>query len=317
MEVLRGVVEEGLKERREGVLVGGGHNDEDEDDIDADKTQHHLAQSTGSSASSRSPSSSRAPSPLASRPPARRPTRGNRLQESTNGPAPPFIDIHEITRITEELEERRSERSLTTSSRSSRAPSRQSNNDSEDLSRSSSSSHSGDDREVARMTRRAAPGKVVQSEAGPSTLPTQRVGSLRDRDTKTTRKPSRTAPAPRDRAREHDRQQDTDLPRVRGAHLEQLFYAAPPHDPRTCTVCHNPANQGHKRGSDDEPIPGWLRNAVKAKRRTRDGEVDEGFDENSDEFQRDVRADGDELPPQTVLVKVLKELEDDFTHYKL
>lgn len=337
VEVLRGVVEEGLKERRdirEGSPADGAHEDDEEDvEVEANKTRHDLAQSTGSSTTSRSQGSLRAGSPFATvnRQPSRRSPQDNPLQESTDNDAPPFLDLREITRITEELEERRSERSLTVShnsSKSSRAPSRLTNDDSGELSQSqsSSSSHSGEDREVARMTGRVASGKVVECEAGPSTLPSQRdrlpPNSQHERDTRQIqpRKPSRMVP--------NDQDREPDLPRVHGTHVERLFYAAPAHDPQTCTVCHKPSNYNRRHGSGtrkdgEEAVPDWLRNAVKAKRRARDGEDDEGFDEDSDEFHRDrdgrVAGDegGDTLPPQTVLVKVLKELEDDFTHYKL
>lgn len=48
---------------------------------------------------------------------------------------------------------------------------------------------------------------------------------------------------------------------------------------------------------------------------------DEGFAEESPKLgtkgkERERPAEDDRLPPQTVLVRVLRELEDDFTHYK-
>ena len=47
-------------------------------------------------------------------------------------------------------------------------------------------------------------------------------------------------------------------------------------------------------------------------RRSTDANDDEGYVEGDEEVEVDVRRP----PPQTVLVKVVRELEDDFSHYK-
>ena len=80
--------------------------------------------------------------------------------------------------------------------------------------------------------------------------------------------------------------------------MERLFFSAPPHDERTCTAC-------HRKKSASPGTPSWLRAAAeKEKRATLPARIESIAD------------DGDKPPPQTVLTKVVRELEDDFTHYK-
>lgn len=114
------------------------------------------------------------------------------------------------------------------------------------------------------------------------------------------------------RASERARQADKDtqrassplspaLPQIRGERLEQLFYAAPEHNSRTCRVC-------HRRRRTDGPTsvgPTVPTNA--------DGEVKFCA---GDERRIAEIAKQSGVPPQTVLARVLRELEDDFTHYK-
>jgi hypothetical protein len=101
-----------------------------------------------------------------------------------------------------------------------------------------------------------------------------------------------------------------------------MFFSAPEHNARTCTVCHR------RRHDDVAPRPLWYpaskgRNVTVADA----NDEDEGFEEGSgaengqggpaanlDFLGKDARHD--DLPAQTVLVRVLRELEDDFTHYK-
>jgi hypothetical protein len=70
------------------------------------------------------------------------------------------------------------------------------------------------------------------------------------------------------------------------------------HDARTCRAC---AGRGRTRvptvGHGGEAEPGWLRNVGVHARAAKDGGAPP-------------------LPPQTVLARVVRELEDDFAHFK-
>ncbi|KIM72446.1 hypothetical protein PILCRDRAFT_829734 [Piloderma croceum F 1598] len=114
------------------------------------------------------------------------------------------------------------------------------------------------------------------------------------------------------------------FPQICGGHLERLFFSALEHNAKTCMVCHR------RRRQPD--LPSWIPRA-----RVEDADTDdedEGFVEGPNVqfrgkgkqrehvmFSQDPtqwRWDGERagLPPQTVLARVLRELEDDFTHYK-
>jgi hypothetical protein len=104
------------------------------------------------------------------------------------------------------------------------------------------------------------------------------------------------------------------FPRIRGTQLERLFFSAPEHNERTCTTCCRRTKVRNVRDDRHEP--------ERARERERAGwrlggsaparEDDEGYVEGDDELDIDPRRP----PPQTVLVKVVRELEDDFAHYK-
>jgi len=105
-----------------------------------------------------------------------------------------------------------------------------------------------------------------------------------------------------------------------------MFFSAPEHNSKTCTVCNR------RRYRDVAPRPLWYPASKGHNVTVADAnDEDEGFGEGSveggegrnapegaavnlDFLNRDAR--NGHLPPQTVLVRVLRELEDDFTHYK-
>ncbi|KAG8736444.1 hypothetical protein FRC10_009315 [Ceratobasidium sp. 414] len=111
--------------------------------------------------------------------------------------------------------------------------------------------------------------------------------------------------------------QSPPFPRIRGAQLERLFFSVPEHDERTCTAC-----CGRRRVRivrNDKHEPERVRERERANWRlggeagaTRRPDDDEGYVEGDEEVEVDMRRP----PPQTVLVKVVRELEDDFAHYK-
>lgn len=113
------------------------------------------------------------------------------------------------------------------------------------------------------------------------------------------------------------------MPQIRGERLERLFHAAPAHNERTCGVCHrrkrsskhHSSSHPHRRHSSARQHH-HQEEDVEEEERLLDGDAGECQFVNGDErFIADIaRRRG--IPPQTVLARVLRELEDDFTHYK-
>ena len=133
------------------------------------------------------------------------------------------------------------------------------------------------------------------------------------------------------RRRLSDDEVNTPFPQIRGARLERLFFNAPDHNSKTCNVCfRRRANCGEGRAVS----PTWLPSRLERHRdddeagAEDDEDEDEGFAEGSDDVEdrrngqanRHIPFAGqgtqNGTPPQTVLTKVIRELEDDFTHYK-
>ncbi|KAH9480153.1 hypothetical protein JR316_0006750 [Psilocybe cubensis] len=145
---------------------------------------------------------------------------------------------------------------------------------------------------------------------------------------------------------ELDEALETPFPQIRGERLERLFFSAPEHNAKTCTVCYRRRNR-ERAGSfgSNETSPGhssshsWSRPAA---RRQDQGYEDEGYEgsegaapardsgsgNNGKGKQREYVAFSEDIrhwqrvgqtygvPPQTVVARVIRELEDDFTHYK-
>lgn len=98
--------------------------------------------------------------------------------------------------------------------------------------------------------------------------------------------------------------------------MERLFFSAPEHNARTCAVCHRRKRGDERRRvhqdeaeafrKEEEAVKAYLRNvAQRGKSKEKRGEG-----------QSEAGTEGDRLPPQTVLARVVRELEDDFSHYK-
>jgi hypothetical protein len=225
-----------------------------------------------------------------------------------------YVEDSELERISVELEERRSERSRSSSRLGSSV--------------SSNGSH-----------RAPSVASSVGSARNPLiTAPPERattLDSLRQRRRQASRssvpiitqdhRPPAPTPA---HARERHHAGEVPFPQIRGARLERMFFSAPEHNSKTCTVCNR------RRYREAAPRPLWYPASKGHNVTVADvSDEDEGFGEGSviedgegrrlsqggpavnlDFLNRDSR-DG-HLPPQTVLVRVLRELEDDFTHYK-
>ncbi|KAL5482601.1 hypothetical protein ACEPAI_9195 [Sanghuangporus weigelae] len=107
------------------------------------------------------------------------------------------------------------------------------------------------------------------------------------------------------------------FPQIRGEHLERLFFSAPAHNEKTCRVCHRHLRPGSIE--DEFDFPSWLppRKRVKIdKDDDRRGMYGVNSEDEHQTQKNRAPFSEDRLPPQTVLARVLRELEDDFTHYK-
>ncbi|KAH8825022.1 centrosome microtubule-binding domain of Cep57-domain-containing protein [Flagelloscypha sp. PMI_526] len=145
--------------------------------------------------------------------------------------------------------------------------------------------------------------------------------------------PRPTAPTPK-HAAAHRPTTPPPFPQIRGEHMERLFFSAPPHDSVTCKVCHRQrvATSGDGDAtSDGDDIREQVRTKVPSRRdkemrkAARDALPSPLLDDDDEEanndgrqwdtkWRREARKLG--VPPQTVVARVIRELEDDFTHYK-
>ncbi|KAG9013566.1 hypothetical protein FRB90_005880 [Tulasnella sp. 427] len=89
------------------------------------------------------------------------------------------------------------------------------------------------------------------------------------------------------------------VPDLRSKQAERLFFGKTNHDESTCTKCHR-----RRKDRSEAHHEEWLATFLRRRSRTatQDGNV--------------VDVDVDRLPPQTVLARVVRELEDEFTHHK-
>ncbi|KAG2034860.1 hypothetical protein BDR03DRAFT_963866 [Suillus americanus] len=298
IEVLRNVVEEGLNERRmareqQSQLV------EEEDEVSLLDQSH------------------RDPEPVT--------TRAD-FQSARR-----FVDVDELTRISEDLEERRSERSSCGSpSLSSRHSSRSHPGDMTRLTGSDDSRRqatrrepSGDD-DVAPLTQTSEDLEEQRSEgssSGSASLSLRHGSRPVDMThARVIESEDRKRPVTRRETLKDD--EAAPFPRIRSGRLENLFFSAPKHNSGTCTRCNhrsartgNHANTKATRPSQGQapPLNDQGPNAqVKTnplEPRANAFEPD-GIDSYEAIFQ------GDKLPPQTVLARVLRELEEEFTHHK-
>ena len=228
-----------------------------------------------------------------------------------------YVEDSELERISIELEERRSERSRS----SSRLGSSVSSNGSHRAPSVASSVGSAHNPLIATHPSERA--------ATLDSLHQRRRQASRSSAPITRQDPRLPAPTPA-HGRERHHTGEFPFPQIRGARLERMFFSAPEHNSKTCTVCNRrryretaprplwyPASKGHNVTVADvsDEDEGFGEGSVKEDGGGRkSSQVSQGAAVNLDFLNGDSR-DG-HLPPQTVLVRVLRELEDDFTHYK-
>ena len=343
VEVLKGVVEEGLKERR---MLREQSTASAEDDqrsvhathtaLDANARQLHKEESEESSEESEDESvedSITASRSLLIRPsPATdKTTRTDYATVGTQSQVTrPFVTDEELERISVELSERRSERSRASSVAGS----------TKSLPRSLTYVTDRPTSPFLRGSAQSAPPDLARSERNSSPELDPRIPDPRYRVDRTTapippgpapgtptdrRNPRRGRREDKEKAQDHaalEELESSPFPQIRGERLERLFFSAPDHNSRSCNVCNR-----RKRNHEDKVYgkrPSWLLSRFATDMRSRmpgvgiDGD-DEGFAEGMDEeiMIRERRwQERDRDPPQTVLMRVVRELEDDFTHYK-
>ncbi|KAI9465634.1 hypothetical protein BJY52DRAFT_1245223 [Lactarius psammicola] len=319
VEVLKGVVEEGLRERRERSLSNShdGPQDHGPDvsqeqnigDFNAEEGRDEDEDEDGSPNSQQDADDYEIEDvqpALARRALLERTIRtdhatfGSTPMTGNEGHARRYVDHDEVERISVELEERRSERSRS----SSRLGSSLSSNGSHRASSVASSIGSARSSRIPESpAERAATPDVIRQQRRRVSSPPPAVQGSRP-----------CAPTPAHAARERHTAEETPFPQIRGARLERMFFSAPEHNAKTCTAAQRPlwypASKGRKvtvadAGEEDE---GFEEGSIA------DGERAQGATMNLDFLDKAPRSDN--LPPQTVLVRVLRELEDDFTHYK-
>lgn len=341
VEVLKGVVEEGLKERRmlREQSTASGEDDQrsvptPQAALDANTRQLHKEESEDEESEDESVEDSITASRSLLIRPSPATDKTTRTDYATVGTQSqitrPFVTDEELERISVELSERRSERSRASSVAGS----------TKSLPRSLTYVTDRPTSPFLRGSAQSAPPDLARSERNSSPELDPRIPDPRYRVDRTMA-PMPPGPAPgtpadrrnprRGRREEKEKAEDhaaleelesSPFPQIRGERLERLFFSAPDHNSRSCNVCNR-----RKRNHEDKASgrrPSWLLGRFATDMRSRIPGVgvdcdDEGFAEGMDEeiMARERRLQERERdPPQTVLMRVVRELEDDFTHYK-
>ena len=343
VEVLKGVVEEGLKERR--MLREQSTAATEDDQRTGHSSQAALGVNARQSCDEESEESSEESedesvedSISASRSLLIRPSttadKTARTDYATVGTQSqitrPFVTDEELERISLELSERRSERSRASSIAGS----------TKSLPRSLTYVTDRPASPFLRGSAQSAPPDLARSERHSSPELDPRIPDPRYRVSRTTgpvpsgstARPPANKRDPRQGRRE-DEEKDQDhvaleevesspFPQIRGERLERLFFSAPDHNAKSCNVCNR--RKRNYEGKASGRRPPWLLSRFATDMRSRMPGVgtdddDEGFAEcmGDDMMARERRwHERDRDPPQTVLTRVVRELEDDFTHYK-
>lgn len=340
VEVLKGVVEEGLKERRMlreqsvATTEEGQHTVDSAQAVLSAKIQQPCKEESEES-SEESEDESVEDSISASRSqltrPSPAPDRTTRTDYATVGTQSqatrPFVTDEELERISVELSERRSERSRASSVASSV----------KSLPKSLTYVTERPDSPFLRGSAQSAPPDLARSEHRSSPELDPRIPDPRYRITRTTPpRPTARAPAEQfvacqdlkqdeEKAQDHaalEELESSPFPQIRGERLERLFFTAPDHNAKSCNVCNRRKRNHEDKVNGKRPL--WLLSRFAADMKSRMPGIrldrdDEGFAEGLEEeiMARERKwQERDRDPPQTVLMRVVRELEDDFTHYK-
>ncbi|KZT40670.1 hypothetical protein SISSUDRAFT_1127122 [Sistotremastrum suecicum HHB10207 ss-3] len=236
-----------------------------------------------------------------------------------------FIDETELSRVQSDIDERRSE-----ASQGSRSQ------DPFDLPSAAQSPRDDLDKGTTYPTTNpiplAGPSGYVHTPGGGH----RPAKSMSERVLAGTKPPTPQPNAQRDRheeapttptSRQEPLKPETPFPQIRGRHMERLFFTVPEHDAARCSACHRKKRTSSMR-SERLDTPQWLKQANFLDDGVQVRPPDRNIQENvqarnsSPEERRATKEQGgsghndQKLPPQTVLARVLRELEDDFAHYK-
>ncbi|KAG7442993.1 uncharacterized protein BT62DRAFT_904157 [Guyanagaster necrorhizus] len=336
VEVLRGVVEEGLKERRAAreaseatrsriMVVESAIEQQGTSTVEEHGRGEEVLEE-GNSAEEEDDFGLASTSRTGGAPDKTIRTDYATLGSTNLGASGGFIEGDELEQISADVEERRSEHSKSFAEQStmlSRSPSPTIRRacvqveDVPELDRPSQNSHWADE------SRSSSPSPSYARRRRTPTPSTVRP---------TAPTPAHAAAHSRHPNRDNDEVPQTPFPQIRGTRLERLFFSAPEHNAKTCNVCHR--RRGHRK--DSSPMsPSWLPNRFAKQLQTNvqeddedNSDEDEGFAEGSEGVEDNGRRAMPStsapprvpttkgVPPQTVLMKVIRELQDDFTHYK-
>ena len=407
VEVLRGVVEEGLKERRsareihiEGSAADLGmsqdleeedNDNEDELELEEEEVDNNELERDQDKGADEpefqddDEDEEDEPVPFDPNPaPLRAADRTIRtdfatLGSSTNSAPLRFVNDDELDLIAAEVEERRSNRSNASSVGSGSGTQRARSRSRSPLRSKRATVEDEHEEEVETSHCHQMPYPALPASQQYTTQPQlniqhapSRFASSSHSEPSTSRP---TAPTPGRTSKTHERRRttrtsgpvasepevetETPFPQIRGEHLERLFFSAPEHNAKTCTVCYRRRNRpsgaspswSHLRGKGTK-YPTASRDAVRDGDEDGQEEEDEGYEGSEDadvdrgatngkgkERERERESERERerqfvvsfsqdpshwrqagrkhgLPPQTVVARVIRELEDDFTHYK-
>ncbi|KAI6101976.1 hypothetical protein EV401DRAFT_2025538 [Pisolithus croceorrhizus] len=332
IEVLRGVVEEGLNERRQARESAGEEQDDDvESTADTEQSEESEVEPANES-----PSPNRISRPSTPVPSLRRSVSETSERLNRSRPASPaftehprvasalrFIDPDVVNPRSADLEEHRpqSPDTSTSSASASRdmmpaAPSRPEDRTSGSPSRRWDCRQLvGAEDELMPAVRSTAepPLRAAKGQPSQTSQPRQKEGNLKTDDTK---------PTP-------------PFPRI-SADLEHLFFSSPRRHTKACHMCKDRRSQCHAQTDNGRPQAcerherersenndlsdaGEMTGARRPSRHDDDAPV-EGIPNIEEIIERMDRNGGvlrpSDIPPQTVLARVVRELEDEFTHYK-
>ncbi|KAJ2914734.1 hypothetical protein MD484_g5681, partial [Candolleomyces efflorescens] len=340
VEVLRGVVEEGLRERRAGreasmvqdqADTGMSRDEEDEEEEEEEeeeeKQEEEEEQSkprfTAFSVIHQSCSSDEDDdeeldlSITSRRQTADRTMRTDHatLGSSTTTPhRVQFLDQQELRRIAAEVEERRSDKSFSMNESHNPLPSPGS-------SRSPSLERRGLEQPSFVYAERPPRPTTPIPPSSPSPRPAAQQAKLLSKG----HHPTAAATTSRKPSSSRHHQAETPFPQIRGERLERLFFSAPEHNPKTCTVCYRRrrTESGDEEAEEDDEHEHGHGHGHRHRRGAGRPDMMEGMVSRNElgEVPSDAsyfRRVGNQagLPPQTMAMRVIRELEDDFTHYK-
>ena len=327
IEVLRGVVEEGLNERRHVKENAGEEHDDsghstassEQSDTSAAENIHERSALNRISRPSTPTSSLRKSVSETSRHLNRSRPESPALTERSHIPSGRrFINPEEIDRISADLEERRSERSSNASTSSG--------NGSRDMLSVMASPRAEIPcsrlRELQPRVEDEDEGQVeCQPVPGPASAP----------EPLTKLNPPTLDSRRRSKEGKKKAVSNPPFPRI-SADLERMFFSSAHHNTDACRMCQDRrsryrakragtqrkhrAAEGNKQESDSDA--GELSDVSNSPGHDDVAVTDEG--PSIEDILERISKDGDlrpsDIPPQTVLVRVLRELEDEFTHHK-